>query len=520
MVYTCAVPGCSTGYNGTVEPGVSLHSFPSDEEGRRKWVRLIHREGFTPSKYSKVCSLHFHSSDFLETRVDTNPNRREKRGALVRKKLKSTAFPSVFPNLPCYLSSPSPSVRPTHRATSSSRRQAEVAALEQQEDTFMRQNIIDCLADLSTNFACEMNRKNFTLYFESEEFLLFTCITTDDIPSCACVKVMSNLDFSVSIDGKNVPPSIYAESMEFSKRILRYSDFLNLLSAVNNHKESPSSVSLENVCHTLRSFISTHDVSAPLSKQLVFLLEQLEMLMKAPSARRYSKSLLVTSLLLHSRSPSCYRMIRNEGILCLPSERLLRSLSSGFDVHNRNDSMLRYLKLRRKKLNVFESTVSLVFDEIHVFQTVEFSRHRFVGLVDDSDSPAKTVLCFMLKSHASKYCDVIALFPISTLNVVKLNQCFMSCLRMSFEAGFDVVMTICDNHVVNRTFLTNFLCDGSLSPVTKNPITGEKLFLLIDPTHTFKNIYNIFQKRNNFVVPGTDDITGSNPSFSHLHELG
>lgn len=88
------------------------------------------------------------------------------------------------------------------------------------------------------------------------------------------------------------------------------------------------------------------------------------------------------------------------------------------------------------------------------------------------------------------------------------------------DAGFHVIVTVADNHPVNRYFFKQVLCDGELKPLTKNPLNPNlELFVLIDPTHTVKNLYNNFQKSKGFCIPSIDNIGGYSPKFQHIVQL-
>ena len=100
----CCAPGCDSGYDHHTN-NVSFHRFPSDVEKSAKWVRRIHRENFTPTTHSRVCSKHFAASDYIDQRSDSNSSRN--RGKLQRRRLKPDAYPTIFPNLPSYLTTSS-----------------------------------------------------------------------------------------------------------------------------------------------------------------------------------------------------------------------------------------------------------------------------------------------------------------------------------------------------------------------------------------------------------------------------
>ena len=96
---------------------VSFHRFPSDPVESAKWVRHIHRDNFTATDHTRICSKHFASSDYVDHRTDINSSRN--RGALKRRRLKLGVYPTIFPTLPAYLSSSSNAQRSTNSSASS-----------------------------------------------------------------------------------------------------------------------------------------------------------------------------------------------------------------------------------------------------------------------------------------------------------------------------------------------------------------------------------------------------------------
>ena len=76
MGYKCAAYGCNSGYaTNKSNESVSFHAFPKDPELRDKWIRAISRQDYVPTKYSRICSRHFHDTDFVELRTDMNKSR-------------------------------------------------------------------------------------------------------------------------------------------------------------------------------------------------------------------------------------------------------------------------------------------------------------------------------------------------------------------------------------------------------------------------------------------------------------
>ena len=62
MPNMCAVFGCNSnsGRNGDL----IFHTFPKNEELRKKWIHLCKREGRINANSSRICSLHFESSAY------------------------------------------------------------------------------------------------------------------------------------------------------------------------------------------------------------------------------------------------------------------------------------------------------------------------------------------------------------------------------------------------------------------------------------------------------------------------
>jgi hypothetical protein len=71
---------------------------------RVKWIKIIPRKDWTPTKNSVVCMKHFSESDVIVS--DTYKDKSGMEHIIPRRKpsLKPNVFPSIFPHLPSYLS--------------------------------------------------------------------------------------------------------------------------------------------------------------------------------------------------------------------------------------------------------------------------------------------------------------------------------------------------------------------------------------------------------------------------------
>jgi len=180
-----------------------------------------------------------------------------------------------------------------------------------------------------------------------------------------------------------------------------------------------------------------------------------------------------------------------------------------------------YLKLRISKLSELQRNVLLIIDEIYVAKRVEYSAGEIHGLTADG-AVASTLLCFMVKSAAGKYKDLVAMCPVAGgLTAAKLNDCYKDVMETVRKVGLTVVAISVDNAAANRKFFTDFLCRGSLSTSIIDTVTQQPIYLLFDPVHVLKKVYNNFQSRKVFECPefGENLLTGCCADFNHIVDL-
>ena len=116
-------------------------------------MQAIHRQDFTPGPSARICSLHFHMSDFETGRMDTNLRRKRKKSPLSIPHLNKAAIPSQFPILPKRLSS-SPTLERDDAPTSTHRLERENERLMETIKEFEEEDYIDSLDMLKQKFLC------------------------------------------------------------------------------------------------------------------------------------------------------------------------------------------------------------------------------------------------------------------------------------------------------------------------------------------------------------------------------
>lgn len=261
MVNKCAAYGCKSGYktkedstsstsqDSCVQPKLTFHAFPlQDKDLCDKWIRANPRKDFTPTKYSKLCSLHFKLNDFVSESRDSNKQRHKSGNTLSRRYLKKDAVPSVFPNAPEYLSSERRVPRSTSKATASSRLEHEAQEMEQMEQSFLADDDISQLSisEISDRLRQETTLPSgFTITLHDQNLFAYIIeVTGDGIPKiAAAVTLKTDRTVVLSIEGKIIPASQLKDLTNGS--IINLSQLVNLMARVKSFYREPHTRSLE-----------------------------------------------------------------------------------------------------------------------------------------------------------------------------------------------------------------------------------------------------------------------------------
>ncbi|CAM1154841.1 Uncharacterised protein r2_g4364, partial [Pycnogonum litorale] len=106
----------------------------------------------------------------------------------------------------------------------------------------------------------------------------------------------------------------------------------------------------------------------------------------AGSKGRWHPMLVRYALLLHSRSPSAYRLLNETGVLKLPSERTLQDYSHAVKpACGIQESKMRELAEKVVDFKGHQQYVALIFDEMKISEGLVFKSEEIVGYVDLGD---------------------------------------------------------------------------------------------------------------------------------------
>jgi hypothetical protein len=181
------------------------------------------------------------------------------------------------------------------------------------------------------------------------------------------------------------------------------------------------------------------------------------------------------------------------------------------------DATFDYLRRQIQGLSQRERLVSILIDKVYAAKRIEYQNGKFYGF--KNSQVTKTLLCFMVKSVAGKYKDIVAMVPLSSISSEIINKWYQRVLHAVTQNGFDTVCTVSDAHSANKKFFAKKLCSGQLMTSIVNPYTdGSRIFLLFDSVHIFKNVYNNLLNRRKFKCPSFEGLPIS-ANFKHIEDL-
>ena len=396
MVYKCAGFGCKSGYEGHSQQDagikIAFHKFPiANKELCDRWIRANPRKDFIPTKHSRLCSLHFQPTDFVENRTDKKASRKRKYSALLgeklsRRYLKEDAVPSIFPNAPKYLSASSSGPRETISATASSRQEQEAHRMDILEQSF---HAADNIASLSIAESLEKLRietalpDGFTFTIVDNALLIYLLQVNGNIPSIkTCITLQENLSVTVMMDKKTVPASQFTDLFKGSVQLM--SELVNLMARVKSWSQDvqsrPLKLNIEMAINSLEDGLENmEDNQSDEYRKISFIIEQLKLICKPKHGRHYSPQLTIMSYRMQSTSSAAYKVLLEENVLCIPSTSTLAKVTRRLDTSTGLNNAA-YLKLRVSKLNEFDRNVILMIDEIYIAKRVEYSGEEVQGL--------------------------------------------------------------------------------------------------------------------------------------------
>ena len=405
-------------------------------------------------------------------------------------------------------------------ALSKTRHDNKSAILQKQCENFLQSDNLKNFDDLLEKLSCTVLSPQFVLYKSEAGISLIYLSIEQPFSILFSINIDKDLHVQIYHEKKLIPPSCYHHILS-SEKVTLFSEVENLIAFAKNLDQNITTL-METIKAKLLNLIEKYiDLCQDdyKKKPLNFILEQLKLLFITKKQRRYSVEMLVMSYIMHATSSKAYERLCQEQIIILPSVKTLRKITMNLDQRTGLDDS-DYLNIRFSKLNFFDRNVLLMIDEIYLSKRVESSGGQVFGLTE-SCAVAATALCFMIKSLSSGYQDMVGIYPIKNLKAETQKACFDKVMLLVHEIGFNVIGICVDNASANRKFFKDFLCNGAWKASIPNKYTDGKIFLIFDPTHIIKNIYNNLVNRRVFEIPCMTPIldTPLTASFADIEKV-
>lgn len=492
MPKKCCVPGCRSNYASETSSGyVNIFSFPQEEEQKRKWIRSIPRDDWTPSVNSVVCLKHFSESDVSKIEIYKDKNGVVRERPRSRAVLKPNAIPSIFPSLPSYLSKP----QPTQRCDPEERRQRFDEYEENRKLGILQNDLIKDFTSLCSDFRDRLNNSICAKFEVINNALFIYTIKFEDMPEVeSTVKIDNTLKVFVSVRGCRLSASDLAWVLKPNMIMEKWSQLESILCRYLTNCHIVPLPSVQTVVENVYNYVSSsreiiHSSSCDTTTvQLEFLLEQLELCFK--KKKLYSVNTIVRAFLIYDRSRACYSAIRSNSLLVLPHPKHLQKISSKImaSPNDRNENN-HFLGTVVKDLIAREKYVVLQIDEIYVKAGISYKCGKLSGMADnDVSQEAKTVVAFMVSSVFGSFKQIVALLPVKNPTGIELHKMTSNVLTLVESCGLTVVTIITDNNRINRNMFNIFTAESSNKYFIE--FSDHKIFLTFDSVHNFKNLRN------------------------------
>ncbi|VEN43153.1 unnamed protein product [Callosobruchus maculatus] len=197
-------------------------------------------------------------------------------------------------------------------------------------------------------------------------------------------------------------------------------------------------------------------------------------------------------------------------------------ITSSFHVSPDDSFKNGYFSHLASLLNGREKIVCLLIDEIYVKAGLQYKSNNITGYAsNNSNQLAKTVMAFMISSAFGHFKEVIGLVPVYNITGIDLKQYVLDAVNSVQNYGFKVLCIIADNSRLNQNAFNQL----SHQFYIENPkFVNEKIFILFDFVHIFKNIRNNWLNQKEvekaFIFPDFNDYSIElKASFLDLRDL-
>jgi len=510
MPNSCWAPGCTSGYRSN---GDKRHFFkvPSDSERLALWKRRIPRDGNLQKNHS-LCDIHF-EDQFLLKKYSLIINGEKVEMDRGKWELTKDAVPTIFPNLPKYLSSKLPTSR---------KRKTRVI---QDTETKVNAMVVASTDDEQIHNTTKCKSRRIESGDNSAE--------NGDNSAENGDNSAENGDNSAE-SGDNSAES-GDNSAELQRPVLQHAkpsckschgkfhlqnDIYRLKRKVDRQQRKIRNLNAQVrklllETRTLTQRLSSLDRLPP--KTALIINQTLSNAdVKSKTGNRYSTEWTLDSLLIRCKSTRAYKMLRENQYLPLPSMSTLnRSIRAMRPEFGFDKALLTGLKEKLAQFPLNERRGMLMFDEIQISKNIDFrvDSCKVVGMVDFGELTSEEnryqegdhALVFLFQPHLGGWHQTIGCFcSASTTPTMILSKFILQAIILLENSGALVDGIVCDGASSNRSALASFGFNGDVKNVQnkmQNPCDKERsIFFFCDVPHLLKTIRNNLLKAREFLV--------------------
>lgn len=232
---------------------------------------------------------------------------------------------------------------------------------------------------------------------------------------------------------------------------------------------------------------------------------------------KYPENFRNFCLSLNYYSPRAYKHIRSTFNNHLPHPRIIKMWYQNSDVRGeagiQKDHMEKLGKIAKdfKEKNGYQMTCCLIFDEMNIRQQVFWSLQQldYIGYTNDNEiyqndhqnekngtkRIVKQAIVFILNGVNTSFEFPVAYYFIDTLDKYQRNRLLDKIVKTVTECGIEITNVTFDGYPSNigmcELFGAHLTVDSSeFRPYFLNPISNEKIYIILDPSHMEKLFRN------------------------------
>lgn len=231
-------------------------------------------------------------------------------------------------------------------------------------------------------------------------------------------------------------------------------------------------------------------------------------------AEKYSAKVRHFCLSLAAHSPRAYEFIRKTFHNHLPNLRTIRNwylnsdISGDPGIQEQTVERLKIIAEEFEKKHGRKLICSLIYDEIHLRQQIIWSLQqlKYIGFVsygekpgNDQNTVAKQAIVFLLNGIDVNFEFPVAYYLIDELNMNERRDLVTKIISAVTRCGIKITNLTFDGHSANvpacellgaKLKINLKVKNRTFKPYIINPITNERIFIIMDPCHMEKLVRN------------------------------